>query len=95
MPRPGIVRAEAYEETFCMQDQIDWVRLLLSWVPFFLIIIAWWVVARFFRQRAASGATMVQLYEQQVTETRRTNAALERIAGALEAQIPHEVRSHR
>ena len=74
-----------------MQDQIDWVRLLLSWVPFFLIIIAWWVVARFFRQRAASGATMVQLYEQQVTETRRTNAALERICrSARSANTPRD-----
>src|SRR5215510_9260032 len=71
MPHPGIGCAEGSEETFRMEDQIEWVRLFLSWVPFIAIIIAWFVITRFFRQRAASGATMIELYEQQVTETRR------------------------
>lgn len=34
-----------------------------------------------------SGATMIDLYEQQIAETRRTNAGLERIAAALELGI--------
>jgi hypothetical protein len=34
--------------------------------------------------RGSSGATMIELYEQQVAESRRTNANLERIAAALE-----------
>jgi ATP-dependent Zn protease len=78
-----------------MQDDIDWVRVLLSWWPFIVMIIAWIVVMRVSRQRTASGATMIELYEQQIAETRRTNATLERIAGALEAQTPLGVRSHR
>ena len=78
-----------------MEDQVEWTRVFVSWVPFIVMVIAVFVCARLYRPRAASGATMVQLYEQQLTETRRTNATLERIAGALEAQIPHEVRSHR
>ena len=36
------------------------------------------------RPRTASGVTMIELYEQQVVETRRTNVALERIATALD-----------
>jgi hypothetical protein len=44
----------------------------------------WILVTRLTRQRAASGASMIDLYEQQVAETRRTNAGLERIAAALE-----------
>lgn len=78
-----------------MEDQVEWTRVFVSWVPFIVMVIAVFVCARLYRPRAASGATMVQLYEQQLTETRRTNATLERIAGALGAQIPHEVRSHR
>jgi hypothetical protein len=78
-----------------MEDQVEWTRVFVSWVPFIMMVIAMFVCVRLYRPRAASGATMVQLYEQQLTETRRTNATLERIAAALEAQIPSEVRSHR
>jgi hypothetical protein len=78
-----------------MEDQVEWTRVFVSWVPFIVMVIAMFVCVRLYRPRAASGATMVQLYEQQLTETRRTNATLERIAAALEAQIPSEVRSHR
>jgi hypothetical protein len=34
--------------------------------------------------RGSSGATLIQLYEQQVEESRRMNANLERIAASLE-----------
>lgn len=34
--------------------------------------------------RGSSGTTMIELYEQQVAETRRMNEKLERIASALE-----------
>jgi hypothetical protein len=34
--------------------------------------------------RGPSGATLIELYEQQVSETRRINGSLERIAVALE-----------
>jgi hypothetical protein len=39
--------------------------------------------------RGASGVTMIELYEQQVAETRRMNNFLERIALSLEK---HEAR---
>jgi hypothetical protein len=64
--------------------QGDWLSMLLSWWPFVVMIIAWIVVMRFSRPRSASGATMIELYEQQIAETRRTNATLERMATALE-----------
>jgi hypothetical protein len=62
----------------------DFLTALYSWWPFVMLIGAWLLVARFTRARTASGATMIELYEQQVAETRRTNAALERIAAALD-----------
>jgi hypothetical protein len=47
--------------------------VMASWWPFIMLIGAWIVVARFTRQRTASGATMIELQEQHVEETRRTN----------------------
>ena len=71
-----------------MENQVEWTRVFVSWVPFIVIVIAMFVCMRLYRPRAASGATMIELYEQQVAETRRTNAMLERIARALETQSP-------
>jgi hypothetical protein len=48
-----------------------------------MLIAAWILIARFNHQRTASGLTMIELYEQQIAETRRTNATLEKIAAAL------------
>ena len=39
-------------------------------------------------RRSSSGTSWVDLYEQQVAESRRTNALLERIAAALEKPSP-------
>ena len=36
------------------------------------------------RSRGPSGHSLIELYEQQVAETRKINASLERIAAALE-----------
>jgi ATP-dependent Zn protease len=60
--------------------------LLLSWLPFLLLIGVWfWFSRRMGVQaRGRSGVTMIELYEQQVEETRRMNATLERIAVAME-----------
>jgi hypothetical protein len=58
--------------------------VLLSWWPFVVLIAAYILCVRFTRQRTASGLTMIELYEQQIVETRRTNATLERIAAALD-----------
>jgi hypothetical protein len=62
----------------------DILLAMYSWWPFILIMGGWILVTRLMRQRAASGASMIDLYEQQIAETRRTNAGLERIAAALE-----------
>lgn len=63
----------------------DILLAMYSWWPFILIVGGSVVAMRTMRQRTSSGATMIDLYEQQIAETRRTNAGLERIASALEA----------
>jgi ATP-dependent Zn protease len=64
----------------------DWMSLMASWLPFLVLIGLWfWFSRRSGMQaRTASGVTMIELYEQQVAETRRMNATLERIATASE-----------
>jgi hypothetical protein len=61
----------------------DQLSVLLSWWPFLMLIAAWILIVRLNVQRTASGLTMIELYEQQIAETRRTNATLEKIAAAL------------
>jgi ATP-dependent Zn protease len=60
--------------------------LLISWLPFLVLIgIFFWVSrSMVMRARGSSGVTMIELYEQQLAETRRMNAILERIAAASE-----------
>jgi len=64
----------------------EWLSLLISWLPFLLLIgVFFWFSRRAGMQaRGRSGVTMIELYEQQVEETRRMNATLERIAVAME-----------
>jgi hypothetical protein len=64
----------------------EWISFLVAWLPFMLLIAALVVMARWqgMRARGPSGASLIELYEQQVAETRRMNATLERIAVALE-----------
>jgi ATP-dependent Zn protease len=77
--------------------QTDWVSLLISWLAFLILIGVWfwfsWSMGM--RARGASGATMIKLYEQQVAETRRTNASLERTALALEKRQQQEPSAQR
>ncbi len=62
-----------------------WVDLLVSWAPFLALIGVWvWISRRGIQPRSKSGNTIIELYEQQVAESRRMNASLERIAAALE-----------
>jgi len=60
--------------------------LLSSWFPFMVLIIVWVWLFRSMgkRWRGPSGATWGELTEQQIAESRRMNASLERIAVALE-----------
>ena len=60
--------------------------LVISWLPFLILVGVWfWLSRRAGMQaRGRSGITMIELYEQQVEETRRMNATLERIAVAME-----------
>ena len=64
----------------------NWLDLVISWLPFLFLIGVWILLSRKvgLQARGPSGATMIQLYEQQVEESRRMNANLERIAAALE-----------
>jgi len=64
----------------------EMVSLLISWLPFLLLIGVWLYFSRRMgmQARGRSGITMIELYEQQVEETRRMNATLERIAAAME-----------
>jgi len=64
----------------------QWLSLLLSWLPFLVLIGVWFWISRSagMKARGRSGITMIELYEQQVEETRRMNATLERIAVAME-----------
>jgi hypothetical protein len=64
----------------------DWMALAASWLPFVVLIGVWvWLSRRNGMQACgSSGATLIELYEQQVAETRRMNANLERIAASLE-----------
>jgi len=64
----------------------EWISFLIAWLPFVLLIAVLVLMARWqgMRARGPSGASLIELYEQQVAETRRMNATLERIAVALE-----------
>jgi hypothetical protein len=64
--------------------------LLMSWVPFIVLLIVWLLLMRSIRTRwgrSPSGAMPLELAEQQLAETRRMNATLERIALALEKRV--------
>jgi hypothetical protein len=59
--------------------------LFVAWLPFLCLVGVWlWLSSSGMRRRSRSGATMIELYEQQVEETRRMNATLERIAASME-----------
>jgi hypothetical protein len=64
----------------------EWMSLAVPWLPFLVLIGLWfWFSRRSGMQaRGKSGTTMIDLYEQQVAETRRMNLFLERIAASLE-----------
>lgn len=64
----------------------EWISVLVAWLPFVLLIGALVAMARWqgMRSRGPSGHSLIELYEQQVAETRQMNASLERIAVALE-----------
>ena len=66
-----------------------WISVLVSWTPFVALMAVWIFLTRFNRQRTASGLTMIELYEQQIAETRRTNDTLEKIATALNKGPAH------
>ena len=73
-----------------MQEPHWLVSLIVSWVPFIVLVIVWVLLMRRMRMnwwRSPSGATLVELTEQQLAETRRMNATLERIAVALEKRV--------
>jgi hypothetical protein len=64
----------------------DLLSMLLSWVPLVAVlgVFIWFVRNTGMRARSRSGVAMIELYEQQVAETRRMNVTLERIASSME-----------
>jgi ATP-dependent Zn protease len=64
----------------------DWMALVASWLPFVVLIGIWFWLSRRngMQARGSSGVSLIELYEQQVAETRRMNVNLERIAASLE-----------
>ena len=64
----------------------EWLTVIVSWLPLlvFIGIAIWYARSAGMRARGPSGATLIELYEQQVNESRRMNANLERIAASLE-----------
>ena len=55
------------------------VELIVSWLPFIILIAVW-----FWLSRAGSLTKVARIYEQQLDETKRTNVLLERIAIGLD-----------
>ena len=53
----------------------EWISVLVAWLPFVLLIGALVVFGRWqgMRARGPSGSSLIELYEQQVAETRRMN----------------------
>jgi hypothetical protein len=72
----------------------EWLSLTVSWLPSLVLIGLWFWFSRTngMRARGSSGATLIELYEQQVAETRRMNANLERIAVSLEKREGSSIR---
>ncbi|MDF0516253.1 hypothetical protein P0R31_03235 [Bradyrhizobium yuanmingense] len=68
----------------------NWVELAVAWVPFVVLLGLWFWLSRRngMQARGSSGATLIELYEQQVAETRRMNGFLERIARSMEKHEP-------
>jgi hypothetical protein len=64
----------------------EWISVLVTWLPFaaLLIVLLWVNRWQGMRSRGPSGRTLIEIYEQQIEETRRMNAILERMAVALE-----------
>ena len=64
----------------------EWISALVAWLPFVFLIAVLVVMARWqgMRSRGPSGVSLIELYEQQVAETRKMNTTLDRIAVALE-----------
>jgi hypothetical protein len=64
----------------------EWIAVLVNWLPFLVLIVVFLLLARWqgLRSRGPSGNSLIELYEQQVAETRKLNTSLERIAVALE-----------
>jgi ATP-dependent Zn protease len=64
----------------------DWMGLVVAWLPFLVLMVLWFWFSRRngMQARGSSGSTLIELYEQQVAETRRMNQFLERIAASLE-----------
>ena len=67
-----------------MMDPPWWISLLVSWLPFLVLILVWIILSRYVTKGRGPWGLTTDLYEAQVEEMRRMNALMERIAVALE-----------
>ena len=66
----------------------DWVASGVSWAAVFLVLALFALYLRYVRGGVVRARLLMELSEQQVAEMRHTNAALEKIATALEKRSP-------
>jgi ATP-dependent Zn protease len=65
-------------------DQPSWLMsLIVSWLPFVVLIVVWVLLSR---RMALRPGRIAEHLEAQIAEAQRTNALLERIAVALESR---------
>jgi ATP-dependent Zn protease len=64
----------------------EWITVLVTWMPILLLVGAfvWFGRRQGMGAKGPSGASLIELYEYQVSEIRKMNITLERIAAALE-----------
>ena len=69
-----------------LQDNVPWfVSLLMSWLPFIVLIVVFFFMMRWSTTRQSSAMTqLTAFYEAQIAEMKRASAALERIAANIE-----------
>jgi len=60
-------------------SEVNWVELLVSWVPMLLLIGVWIYYMQIYGGRSKSGMTQIQYLEELLIETRRHNQMMEKL----------------
>ena len=67
-------------------DRQVFLSLLVSWLPFIVLVIVWLFLARWMKEKGP-WVRLADQQQAQVAELQRTNALLDRIAVALERRV--------